>query len=923
MSLKDSFNFQLPPIYLMDASAFIYKGFYGNMKMTRADGFPTGAIYSVARVLLKLLKEEKPEYFSFIKDGKDKNFRHDIYPLYKANRSATPEELVQQFEPIEELVKAFGLHLEISKNCEADDCIASLAKKYREERNVVIVGIDKDLKQCLHKNVMMWDPSTTKTKESKIITLESFEESSGLKPEQWPDLQAIIGDSSDNIPGIKGVGPVTAEKLFKEFPTLEAIKENFENLPKTVKAKFENNLDAMFLYRQLTTLSTDCCKEIAKEDLALKGINIEACNEFFRTYEMPSLHKELMYLAQKGIVPICEPSSIELADHKEKSAEEKNKGTQEQEISSQTNNKKAKESNQMSLFDSLLSEDSKAPTIEKRTFLPSSDEIADVNEIALLQTSLIDRNGEGFYIAYKAKDKVEFIYEGDKNALKEFLSNFENFVCFNVKEIFKDDADLFSNVNSNNNTFKLYDLSLISYLLNPEQRDYSWPKISSFFRDKTRHIAFEKAGTLALALKDIFLKEMEKSKITNLYEKLELPLVPVLASMEKKGILLDIQSTQEFLEEVNKELQAQTNEIYKLAGKEFNIRSAQQTGEILFNHLQLKSLSKTKGGQISTSQENLEKLQDEHPIIDAILDFRKFEKLRSTYLEPLPKLSDDEGRIHTTFNQMATATGRLSSSNPNLQNIPIKGKLGQRVRSCFIAEENRVLISADYSQIELRVLAHYSREESLVQAFKEDEDIHKSTAALLNNVALEEVSLEQRQAAKTINFGLLYGMGARKLAQDIKVSTKEASAFIARYFERFSGIKAFYDSTLEEAKENGYVVTLAGRRRQLPDLFSQSRMAQTLAERQAINTLIQGSAADIIKIAMLNVYSDTELKSYDAQLLLQVHDELILSVPQEFAEQAGKRLEYLMSNVKFHDNLDFLVPLKVEYSAARNWLLAH
>ncbi len=913
MPLKDIFNFSDPAIYLMDASAFIYKGFYGNMKMTRADGFPTGAIYTVARVLLKLIKEEQPKYFSFIKDGKEKNFRHDIYPLYKANRSTTPEELIVQFEPIEELVKAFGLHLEISKFCEADDCIASLAKKYRDENNIVIVGLDKDLKQCLHKNVLMWDPSLSKSKESKIITLESFEKESGLTPEQWPDLQAIIGDSSDNIPGIKGIGPVTAGKLFQEFPSLESIKDNFENLPPKLKDKFENNLDAMFLYRELTTLNTDCCKEISMNDLELKGINLEACTTFFRTYEMPSLQKELMYLVDRKLVRVCEQGQSE---------ETKNKNSEE--ISEETIAKKSQtKASQLSLFDDLVGTVNKK-SIEERKTLPTKNEIKEVNEVAILQASLIDRNAKGFYIAYKENDFTEFYYEGKNEELENFISNFESLVCFNYKELIKKCSFLYSFIEKKNTKLKaVYDLSLISYLLNPEQRDYSWPKVSNFFREKTRDIAFENVGILCLALKNIFIEEMEKANISKLYNTLELPLVAVLGSMEERGILLDIESTEEFLKEVQAELERQTKEIYALAGKEFNIRSAQQTGDILFNHLALKSVAKTKGGQVSTSQESLEKIQGEHPIIEALLEFRKFEKLRSTYLEPLPKLVDSQGRIHTSFNQMATATGRLSSSNPNLQNIPIKGKLGQRVRSCFIAEEGRSLISADYSQIELRVLAHYSKEPTLLEAFKRDEDIHKSTAALLNNIKLEDVSLEDRQAAKTINFGLLYGMGARKLAQDIKVSTKEAQAFIARYFERFSGIKSFYDTTLLEAKKNGYVTTLAGRRRQLTDLYSQSRQAQTLAERQAINTLIQGSAADIIKIAMLMVYNDEELKSYDSHLLLQVHDELILSVPQKHAEKAGKRLEYLMSAVKVEEGVDFAVPLKVEYSAAKNWLLAH
>ncbi len=895
MALKDKFNFETSPLYVMDASAFIFKGFYGNMRMTRGDGFPTGAIYTVARILLKLLKEEKPKYFSFIKDGKGPNFRHEVYPLYKANRQSTPEELVMQFEPIEELVKALGLHMEISSNCEADDCIASLVNSYKKERNIVIVGIDKDLRQCLDTNVLMWDPSG---KEQKIVTLESFRESTGLEPHQWADIQAIIGDSSDNIPGIRGIGEKTAEKIFKEFPTLEDIRDNFENLPKTVKAKFEGNLDAMFMYRELTSLKTDCCQHITKENLEVKPLDLEACMTFFRTYEMPSLQREIGDLAKKGLVQVLEQS-----------AEKTEKNTKSEEV---VKEKKSSQSsgNQMSLFDMFDSPQEEKKEIESRKDLPK----AKGKNIALLEAYQVERNSTGFYIA---TENEEFRYIGDKSLLSEFLTEFESIVCVDYKSLIKNNNAIFTNL-----TTKILDISLFAYLLNPEQRDYSWSKISTQFRDKTRNISFDTPSTLVLALKDIFIKEVGNANLMNLYKSLELPLVPVLANMEQKGIVLDTKRTDDFLVEVQKDLEKITSEIYSIAGKEFNIRSAQQTGDILFNHLALPISGKTKGGQMSTSQDALEKLIGKHPIIDLLLDYRKLEKLRSTYLEPLPKLIDKDGRIHTSFNQMATATGRLSSSNPNLQNIPIRGELGQRVRSCFVAEEEHLLISADYSQIELRVLAHYSQEPTLLDAFKNDEDIHRSTAALLNNVALADVTTEQRQAAKTINFGLLYGMGARKLAQDIKVSTKEAQTFIETYFDRFKGIKSFYDRTLVEANEKGYVVTIAGRRRLLPDLSSTSRQAQALAERQAINTLIQGSAADIIKLAMLAVYNDEELKSYKADFLLQVHDELILSVPKENAEKAGERLAYLMSAVQTEGGA-FAVPLKVEYAAAQNWLQAH
>ncbi len=906
MALKSVLNYEKTALYLMDASAFIFKGYYGNMKMTRTDGFPTGAIYSVVRTLLRIIKEEEPQYFSFVQDGGKGSFRNEIYPLYKAQRSATPEELVMQFKPIEDFVDALGLHREVAGNCEADDCIASLAKKNREDNTVIIVGIDKDLKQCLHENVHMWDPSGGGYgKEIKTVSLEDFRTKTGLEPTQWPDVQAIIGDSSDNIPGIPGVGEKTAEKIFKDFQNLEAIRDNIDSLAPKIKDKFQGNIDNMFMYRQLTTLSTSCCENTSLKDLEPKGADIEACLQFFASYQMPSLQKEFENLVKKGLIK-ARNGSLEKAVNMQD-----NKEIPKQKVKESKKNASA----QLSLFDTLDVVKEEVNTLAKSSTLKPSN----AREIALFFASDIQRNEEGFYLSYGEED---YHYTGNSKDLCEFLQNFDSIICLDLKNLIQKEINF-------NILFEkdkdIYDLSLIAYLINPEQRDYSWAKVSNQIRYSARgkDIAWDIATRASHNVKNLLLKDLKELALDEIYKKLELPLLNILASMENKGIKLDIKGTEDFLFEVQKDLEDITNTIYDLAGGKFNIRSAQQTGDVLFNKLALPTKGKTKGGQSSTSQESLEKLIGSHEIIDKLLEYRKLEKLRSTYLEPLPKLVDSKDRIHTTFNHMATATGRLSSSNPNLQNIPIRGDLGKRVRACFIADEGYSLISADYSQIELRVLAQYSQEKTLIDAFIHDEDIHKSTAALLNNVSLEDVTPEQRSNAKTINFGLLYGMGARKLAQDIKVTTKEASAFIERYFERFNGIKSFYETSLEDARDNGYVTTIAGRRRPLPDLHSPNGQAKALAERQAVNTLIQGSAADIIKMAMISVYNDEELKSYKAELLLQVHDELILSVADEYAQKAGERVAYLMANALVYYNKKFDIPLKVEYSSAKNWLLAH
>ena len=392
--------------------------------------------------------------------------------------------------------------------------------------------------------------------------------------------------------------------------------------------------------------------------------------------------------------------------------------------------------------------------------------------------------------------------------------------------------------------------------------------------------------------------------------------------MEMAGITIDIAAFRSYLEEIEADLLKLTSQIYDLAGTKFNIRSSQQLGKILFEDLKLKSGLRTKSGKQSTNQQILEKLAQEHPIVEAILKFRRLDKIRSTYLYPLPKLADKKNRVHTNFNQKATATGRLSSSDPNLQNIPARGDLGQRMRTCFVAQEGCLLISSDYSQIELRVLAHMSGEKALIEAFQNDRDIHAHTAHLIYHVPLEEVTSEQRRNAKTINFGLIYGMGAQKLSQELNVSLAQAKEFIANYFAHLPGLKTFYDQVVRQAKVKGYVVTLGGRRRTLPDLLSANNHLSSQANRQAINTSIQGSAADIIKLAMLDVAHDPELLELGATLLLQVHDELVLEVPTDLAYQAGARVAYLMENVLSGEQ-KLAVPLKADWGVGRSWGEAH
>lgn len=867
--------FKKEPIYLMDGSAFIYRGFYANQSMQRSDGFPTSALFIIGRILLRILRDEQPQYFVFVLDGPGKNFRHRLYPLYKAQRSPTPEGLIKQIDPIKRLLRALGLRLEISTDSEADDCLASITQQYSTVNPVVLIASDKDLKQCLNENVIMWDPAS---KAEKLTTVGTFTEEEGLLPSQWPDIQAVIGDTSDNIPGIPGIGLKTASKIFKEFPSLEAIRDNFTNLPTKIQKKFEGHLDDIFLYRKLTTLSTTQCQHVTLETMQVDPINIRESIALLREFELVSLERELITLLQKN--NITNPGELSV-NH---------------------------------ILDTIFSK-KQFSLFETSSKAINKTRCATPNELPSVKGKLVALVPDKEHVSL-AIEESEYLYTGPLLALTKVLANARQVITPDLKSLLRA-----SGIWRTIPTTHWIDLGLATYLLDPEERDYSWPKLIGRW-GSVFALSSENPALIALKIWEQLRNRLSGAHLLALMDSLELPLIPVLADMEAHGIVLDVENLKLFLIEVQNNLDHLTETIYREAGGPFNIRSAQQIGEVLFNQLNLPAAKKTRSGQASTSQEVLEKLSGKHPIIDTLLEYRKLEKLRSTYLEPLPRLIEKDGRLHTTFNQLATATGRLSSSNPNLQNIPIRGALGQRMRTCFKASEGNLLISADYSQIELRVLAHYSKDPTLLKAFLENTDIHIRTASLLYGKKQEDVTLEERRNAKTINFGLIYGMGAQKLSQELKISMTEAKKFIDRYFEQLHYVKTFYIQIEESAKEHGYVTTIAGRRRLLPDILSENPQLQCLARRQAVNTVIQGSAADIIKIAMLTVHNDSELAEMDAQLILQVHDELVIELPTVYAEEAGKRIATLMSNVA-PGGVTLDVPLVTEWGMGHDWGSAH
>ena len=919
MSLKQRLGLAAEPVFLMDGSAFIYRGFFANRNMQRSDGFPTNSLVVVSRVLLHILREERPRYFAFVQDGKGPNFRHEIFPLYKANRDATPEDLVRQLDPIHRMVRALGLRLEVSQGCEADDCIASLAARFAAEHPVIIVSGDKDLKQCLGPNVYMWDPAS---KEEKLMSEADFTAESGVTPAQWPDVQALIGDTSDNIPGVPGIGPKTARQIFSICPSLEDIRDHFVLLPPKMQAKLQAHLENMFTWRELTTLRRDFCPGVTLDDLRVRPLDAATCALLTEEFELFALRRELAALDRLQAAEADLPEEFLDAGSIREDAQPaagKKAAAEQASLPLAQPARSGRATSQMSLLDAMPQESA-----------PALDDVSALPDCGDARVALIWAHGdrEAPYLAVEGADGSslgEWQWKGPVAELARWLVPARTLVTADLKGLLTS-APCWQFLAGR--AGDCIDLGVAAYLLNPEENDYGWPRLSARWGAVLRHELESRGETapgparLGLAMAQLFEQRMEKDGLLELFRRLEMPLLPVLAGMEQSGVAIDAAAFRAFLDDVQGRLDQLTAHVYELAGTQFNIRSAQQLGDVLFNGLGLPAPRKTKGGQASTSQQTLEKLAGQHPVVDSILQYRKLEKMRSTYLDPLPRLVDPQGRIHTTFNQKATATGRLSSSNPNLQNIPVRGPLGKRMRSCFIAGPGRLLVSADYSQVELRVLAHVSQDPALLEAFRNGEDIHARTAALVYDLPPDQVSPDQRRNAKTINFGLIYGMGAQKLAQELKISTTQAKDFIARYFERLQGLKEFYEGVEASARKHGFVTTLGGRRRLLPDINSASGQAAALARRQAINTVIQGSAADIIKLAMLAVARDERLRELDARLLLQVHDELLLEVPADAAEEAGALVARLMQDV-CPAGKELSVPLLVDWGTGHDWGSAH
>jgi DNA polymerase I len=886
-----------PELYLIDGSAYICRAYHAIKPLSNSHGLPTHAVYGFATILRRLIRERNPRYLAVAFDTRGPVFRHQLYDRYKANRPRMPDDLIPQIPYIRQMVAAYRI-LNLEQNGqEADDLIASATERMvRQGYKVVIVSGDKDLLQLVAPNVSLWDPMN-----DRVLDEAAVQEKYGLPPTRLLDYFALTGDSSDNIPGVPGVGPKSAQKLISEYGDLEGLYQALDGIKRSkIIEQIRDHRIQAFLSRDLVRLNTAADVPGDVEQYRVVEPDNELLRRLLTELEFHSLLKEQTWAAK------IETSSFHLV-----------RGPDQ--------------------LDTLGQRLAVATVVAVDTETDSLD----TQRAHLVGISLAFEEGDAWYLPCGHHDKEGKLVEGQLplTGLVEFLRPFlEQQNIAKVGHNLKFDLAVLAAPHNGGICVAgpLYDTMIGAWLLDPDRRSYKLDDLCqemnlrmTSFKEVTggdkREDAFCRVGLEAA--KDYCCEDvhgalnlyrhqksrLEQTGLLSLMQEVEGPLIPVLAAMEEVGIRVDSDKLASLAEEFGQRLEVDEQAIYTAAGMTFNINSPKQLGEVLFEKLQLPKGRKTKTGW-STDVKVLENLSLTHELPALILQYRNLAKLKSTYVDRLASLcSPVTGRIHTSFNQCGTATGRLSSSNPNLQNIPIRTEEGRRIRSVFIASRDCCLLAADYSQIDLRVLAHYSQDRELVAAFQSGQDIHRRTAAQIFFVAPELVTLEMRRIAKTINFGIVYGMSSFGLASQLHVSRKEAQTFIDRYFVHFSGIKEFMVSIVDKARKDGFVTTLLGRRRYLPEINSANRVLREFAERTAINTPIQGTAADIIKLAMLRVDHELRHRGLRTRLLLQIHDELVFEAPQSELEEV-----YAVVKEQMEAAMPLLVPLIVHLGHGRN-----
>ena len=917
--------------YLLDAYALIYRAYYGLIRSPRINskGQNTSAIFGFLTTLNEVLQKEQPDLLAIGFDPAGHTFRHELFPEYKAQREATPEDIKKAVPIIKDLIKAYRIPILEVPGFEADDVIGTMAKAaVREGYEVRMITPDKDYAQLVEPNLLMQRPGHGNAPWEILGPQEVCEKYGLQSPLQVIDYLALMGDAADNIPGCPGVGPKTATTLLQQFGSCEDIIAHSSELKGAVRKKIEEHVDEIKLSKVLTTIKTDVPLQYDFEQFKIEEPDKEALRQIFTELEFRSFLTKL-----DGPQKSSKSAPVELSLFGSESTEDKGNDSER-------------------LFSRLENLSYEYKLIENET---EAKELADfllTNEIFSLDTettSIEALDAKLVGLSFSTEDfrawyvPVSRETEKAKKILEIFRPVYENPKILKVGQNLKYDLTVLANYDIHLSG-PLFDTMLAHYLIQPELRHNMDYLAEIYLNYKTIHIeeligpkgrgqknmgdlepkdiykyACEDADVTLRLMKPL-AEELRKNSLEEVFQNIEMPLMPVLARMERNGVVLDTETLKEVENDFTVRLQTLEKDIYELAGHEFTINSPRQVGEVLFGELKLsEKVKKTKSGQYSTSEEVLRDLHSKHPIVQKILDYRGLKKLLSTYVEALPKLINPAtGHIHTSFNQAVTATGRLSSSNPNLQNIPVRGEDGREIRKAFIPEEGEIFFSADYSQIELRIMAHLSGDEHMIEAFNAGHDVHAATAARIFHKDIKDISKDERRKAKTANFGIIYGISAFGLAERMDVSRTEAKELIDSYFEMYPKIKDYISKAVDTAREKGYIETEFGRRRYLPDINSRNAVVRGYAERNAVNAPIQGTAADIIKIAMIRVQQRLDAEGCKARMMLQVHDELNFSVPaDEFDKVKRIVIEEMQGAYKMS------VPLEADCGEGKNWLEAH
>ena len=896
-------------MFLIDGYAMLYRAHFAMIRnpLITSYGLPTSALFGFLNQLFRLLKKENPDYVAAIFDRKEKTFRHKKYPDYKATRDPMPEELQVQLPHLWKLIEAMQIPYLSQAGFEADDIIGTLVKHgLEQDLDVFIVSGDKDFMQLINANVFLFSPGT-RNKPDKIYDIKGVEDRWGVPPEKIIDLFGLMGDSSDNIPGVVGVGPKSAMKLIHDYGTLEEALENAESVTnKRVRNGLLEGKDNAILSKDLVTIVTDVPLGREIDELVRQDMDIEAMESLLTEYEFHALINQL-------------PGSTE----KKKST--KNKSNKDYKIITTVKNLK-------NYFNSVKSNSLLAFDIETDALDPMQN--------IIVGFSFSTQANSGIYVPILYKDKQKNLFgDDDLSTVIEIIRPImEN----------KDIPKTGQNAKFDMLVLKRHgievrglicDTMIAAHLLKPEARSYKLDNLSIEYlnyrmvpiedligKGKNQismiEVELDKAGfyaaedaDIAWQLTEIFQKQLQDSGLDHFFKKIELPLIRVLMDMEYQGTYVEKEMLEKMSLELGKKIEKLSKEIIKEAGTEFNINSTQQLANILFDILNLRKVK-----QRSTAESVLEILRNEHPLPGMILNYRKLNKLKNTYLDTLPPLvNTDTGRIHTTFGQTIASTGRLSSSNPNFQNIPIRTDEGREIRKSFKAQKKGWLIfSADYSQIELRIMAHLSQDPALIEAFNKNEDIHSRTASDVFGVGIKDLLPEMRRTAKIVNFGIMYGAGSFRLSQELGIPRSEAQVIIDTYFERYAGIREYMDRTIKQAEDQKYVETVLGRRRNIWNIDSKNHIQREAAKRMAINMPIQGTAAEMIKLAMLDIHRTLINDGYNARMILQIHDELLFETPAQEIDTLKEMVSDKMVNA-----MPLTIPLVVDCGKGINWFEAH